>query len=189
MQRLAFYDPLTLLPNRRLFSDRTSQALALSERNSIFGMLLVIDLDNFKALNDNHGHTIGDLLLQETALRIVKSVRETDTVCRYGGDEFVVVIYPLTSDLHDSTMNAQSIARKILLTVSEPFTLQSKHHLDNPVQHSCTVSIGGILFFGNKTLEDQLFFEADKAMYRSKELGRNQIRFANPIFEEQIKSA
>jgi PAS domain S-box-containing protein len=98
IRQLAFFDPLTRLPNRRLFNDRLAHALAHSERNKFYGSLVVLDLDNFKPLNDTHGHAAGDLLLQQAARRISACVRETDAVARFGGDEFVIICGPLVGD-------------------------------------------------------------------------------------------
>ncbi len=112
VRQLAFYDPLTMLANRHLLNDRLSQAMAASKRKAFYGALMFLDLDNFKPINDIHGHTAGDLLLIEVAQRLQKCVREMDTVARFGGDEFIIVLSELTTDETESYKQAQLIAEK-----------------------------------------------------------------------------
>lgn len=176
IEQLAFYDTLTHLPNRRLFSDHLSQAIAFNKRSGHFGGLLFLDLDNFKPLNDKHGHPVGDLLLIEVALRIEASIRESDIVARFGGDEFVVLLHDLGSDSITSTDYAIAIAEKIRLSLSEPYLLHINNDTNNNriVKHHATSSIG-ITLFGSDVDEHTLISQADSAMYQSKEAGRNTI--------------
>ena len=179
VRQLAFYDPLTSLPNRRLLSDRLSQTMAASKRGGCYCALLFLDLDNFKPLNDQHGHRVGDLLLMEVADRIRSCVREIDTVARLGGDEFVVVISDISDDKLQSTTQAKIVAEKILSLLSEPYLLKVQHHgeTEKIVEHHCSVSIGIALFLNHEISEKDLLACADKAMYQAKLAGRNTIRF------------
>ena len=179
LRQLAFYDTLTGLPNRRLLNDRLHQAVAASARSGCYGALIFIDLDNFKPLNDVHGHEVGDLLLIEAAHRLKGCVREVDTVARFGGDEFVVVISELDVDKTESRSSAESVAEKIRSTLSIPFVLKIKRDgsADQPVEHHCTASIGIVLFVNHEGTLDDILRWADAAMYQAKEAGRNLIRF------------
>jgi len=179
VRQLAFYDPLTNLPNRRLLSDRLSQTMAASKRSGCYGALLFLDLDNFKPLNDQHGHRVGDLLLMEVADRIRSCIREIDTVARLGGDEFVVVISDVCADKPQSSTQANLVAEKILLSLAEPYLLKVQHHgeTEKIVEHHCSVSIGIALFLNHEISEKDLLACADKAMYQAKLAGRNTIRF------------
>ena len=145
IQNLAFHDALTKLPNRRLLNDRLHQAMAASKRSATFFALMFLDLDNFKPLNDQHGHDVGDLLLVEAAHRLQCCVREVDTVSRFGGDEFVVLLSDLPTDEPTSTTQAQRIAEKIRSALSQPYRLTCKRdgQGDTLIEHHCTVSIGG----------------------------------------------
>ncbi|MFA6144961.1 MAG: diguanylate cyclase [Sulfurimonas sp.] len=173
LQALAFYDALTNLPNRRLLADRLSQAQVISKRSGCYGSVLFMDLDNFKPLNDTYGHTIGDLLLVEVAHRLKTCVRERDTVARFGGDEFIVLLSELSSDKETSKGQAIVIAEKIRHLLSHPYLL--KISSDTIVEHHCTASIGLTLFLGNDATEDEIFSQADNAMYQAKEQGRNTV--------------
>lgn len=179
LHQLAFYDPLTQLPNRRLLSDRLCQTMAASKRNVRYGALMFLDLDNFKPLNDTHGHVAGDLLLIEVADRLQNCVREIDTVARFGGDEFVVILSDLNADKAESTSQAEIVAEKIRNTLSEPYLLTIKHGgmADGTVEHHCTVSIGAVVFIGHEASQDDIFKWADAAMYQAKKAGRNLISF------------
>jgi len=179
VRQLAFYDPLTQLPNRRLLNDRLSQTMSAGKRNRLYGALMFLDLDNFKPINDAHGHGVGDLLLIEAASRLKSCVREMDTVARFGGDEFVVMLSELDVDKAESNSQASLVAEKIRTTISEPYLLTIKHEgqANTIVEHHCTVSIGVIVFIGNEVSQDDLIERADAAMYQAKEGGRNQIRF------------
>ena len=179
VQLLAFYDPLSKLPNRRLLNDRLSQTMAASKRSGCYGALMFLDLDNFKPLNDAHGHVAGDLLLVAAADRLKSCVRQIDTVARFGGDEFVVVISELDPDRTESAAQAALIAEKIRGTLSEPYLLTLKHEgaADLTVEHRCTASIGIALFIGHEASQGNILKWADKAMYQAKEAGRNTTRF------------
>ncbi|OYU42032.1 MAG: hypothetical protein CFE44_26350 [Burkholderiales bacterium PBB4] len=171
VNRLAFYDTLTHLPNRRLLEDRLTQAMSASHRSNRYGALLFLDLDNFKPLNDTHGHGVGDLLLIEVASRLKNCIREADTVARFGGDEFVVLLCDLDHDRDEAIAQAGSIAEKIRQSLSMPYWL------DDSIEHRCTASIGANLFKGCEISEKDIISAADAAMYQAKENGRNTIRF------------
>ena len=181
VRQLAFHDTLTQLPNRRLFNDRLSQAMAASKRSACYGALMFLDLDNFKPLNDLHGHVVGDLLLIEAADRLKSCVREIDTVARFGGDEFVVLLGDLNADKAESTSQAETVAEKIRVTLSAPYLLTIKHEGkgDTTVEHRCTVSIGVALFINHEASQEDILKWADAAMYQAKEAGRNLIRFSD----------
>lgn len=176
---LAFYDALTQLPNRRLLNDRLGQAMAASKRSGRYGALMFLDLDDFKPLNDTHGHSVGDLLLIEAARRISSCVRETDTVTRFGGDEFVVMLSELDQDRAESIAQAGIVAEKIRSTLAAPYllTIQQEGKVKNSVEHHCTSSIGVVMFLNHATSVDDIIKSADKAMYQAKDSGRNLIRF------------
>ena len=176
---LAFYDTLTQLPNRRLFNDRLGQALAASKRSGRYGALMFLDLDNFKSLNDTHGHGAGDLLLIEVAHRINSCVRETDTVSRFGGDEYAVVISELNSDKDKSIAEAGIVAEKIRVILAEPYllTVPQEGKAECAVEHHCTSSIGVVLFYNHEADSEAVLKCADIAMYQAKEAGRNLVRF------------
>lgn len=176
-QQLAFFDVLTGLSNRRMFSDRLSQAMAVSKRSGFYGAVMFLDLDNFKSLNDLHGHNIGDLLLIEVAKRLRTCLREIDIVARFGGDEFVVMLSELHTKKEHATKLASDVAEKIRISLGEPYVLSIR--VDGGithVEHHFTASIGVVLFIGNAASEDELLFQGDKAMYKAKDAGRNVIR-------------
>jgi diguanylate cyclase (GGDEF)-like protein len=179
VEHLAFYDSLTDLPNRRLLIDRLSQTLAAQRRHLWFGAIIFIDLDNFKQLNDRHGHAAGDLLLIQTADRLRGCVREMDTVARFGGDEFVVMINELETDGARSRLLAGSIAEKIRIVLSQPFVLnvQEFGKAEIAVEHLCSASIGVAVFNSDAGNEDVVLNWADHAMYRAKEAGKNTVCF------------
>jgi len=179
VRQLAFYDPLTELPNRRLLNDRLTQALAESKRSGRYGALLFLDLDNFKALNDSQGHAVGDLLLMQAAQRMKGCVREVDTVARMGGDEFVVMLDDLTADKTESTAQAGMIAEKIRSAVAAPYLLMVKRdgQADTVIEHQCSASIGVVVFIHHEGSQDDFFRWADTAMYQAKDAGSNLIRF------------
>lgn len=180
VRQLAFYDTLTNLPNRRLLNDRLSQAMTASKRSGCYGALMFLDLDNFKPINDTHGHVVGDLLLIEAADRLKSCVREMDTVARFGGDEFVVMLSDLNADKAESTSQAEIVAEKIHIALSGSYLLTIKHEgkTDTTVEHHCTASIGVTLFNNNQEAsQDEILKWADAAMYQAKEAGRNLIRF------------
>ena len=179
IQQLAFYDMLTKLPNRRLLNDRLSQIMVASKRSGCHGAVMFLDLDNFKPLNDLHGHVIGDLLLIEAADRLKGCVREIDTVARFGGDEFVVVISELYTDQAESTAQAAIVAEKIRTVLSAPYclTINCQGMPEISIEHRCTVSIGVVVFINHQGSQDEVLKWADDAMYQAKEAGRNSIRF------------
>lgn len=179
VHQLAFYDALTKLPNRRLLNDRLNQAIAASKRSNSYAALMFLDLDNFKPLNDTHGHEVGDMLLMEAANRLTRCIREMDTVARFGGDEFVVMLSELGADNAISSAQAAIIAEKIRAALSDPynFTISHADQPDTHVEHLCTASIGVIMFNGSEGSQDDFMKWADAAMYEAKEAGRNQIRF------------
>ena len=179
IHRLAFYDALTKLPNRLTLNDRLQQAMAASKRSGQYGALMFIDLDNFKSLNDAHGHVVGDQLLVQAGQRISDCVREIDTVARFGGDEFVVVLGELDVDLGKSVIDAGIIAEKIRATIAQAYVLEktSKDAASQTVNHRCTASIGVILFMNHDQSEEEVLKLADIAMYRAKDRGRDGIYF------------
>ena len=178
IRNLAFYDALTQLPNRRLLNDRMGTAMAASKRSGHYGALMFLDLDNFKPLNDTHGHDMGDFLLVEAARRISSCVREVDTVARFGGDEFVVMLSELDADKAESTAQASIVAEKIRAILAEPYVLklQQADNAETAIEHHCAASIGVVVFNSEASAEDILKW-ADMAMYQAKEGGRNLVRF------------
>jgi diguanylate cyclase (GGDEF)-like protein/PAS domain S-box-containing protein len=171
----AFYDHLTQLPNRRLLNDRLEQAMSVSKRSGYYGAVLFLDLDNFKILNDTQGHDVGDLLLIEAAQRINGCVREIDTVARFGGDEFVVIIGNLDSDKKAASEKAYIVAEKIRSSLAAPYLLILKQAA--VVKHYSTASIGIVLFINHDSSKEDILKWADIAMYEAKAGGRNQIHF------------
>ena len=173
VQHLAYYDSLTQLPNRSLFMDRLQQSLSLSTRHNYSGAILYLDLDRFKNINDSLGHSVGDALLQELAVRLDKCVRNEDTVARLGGDEFVVLLTDIGTDQKQVAKEAHLVADKILASLSEPYFVEN-HELQ------IAPSIGIALFpEENNTVED-VIKHADTAMYRAKAAGRDAIQFFQP---------
>jgi diguanylate cyclase (GGDEF)-like protein/PAS domain S-box-containing protein len=180
IQQLAFYDAMTHLPNRQLLIDRLEQRIVSSARTHHAGAVLFIDLDNFKSLNDTHGHEVGDLLLKEVACRLVGCVRDTDTVSRLGGDEFVVIIDELDEDLQLAAMQASAVCEKVLNSFKEPFKLNQYVHHSSP-------SIGVTLFnHESPATVDELLRRADLAMYKAKNSGRNTYRFFDPQMQAVV---
>ncbi len=175
---LAFYDPLTGLPNRRLLTDRLQLALASSTRSGYEGALLLIDLDYFKTLNDTLGHDKGDMLLVQTAERISHCVREEDTVARLGGDEFVVMLKGLSAERLEAARQTKTVATKILDAISRPHDLDGQEYLGS-------ASIGITLFSADDNLEE-LMKRADMAMYNAKAAGRNGLCFFDPAMQAEI---
>lgn len=179
IRQLAFYDTLTNLPNRRLLNDRLAHSMAASKRTENYGAVMFLDLDNFKPLNDQRGHVVGDLLLIEAANRLRSCVREIDTVARFGGDEFVVILTALNEDKAAATLQAQHVAEKILVSLSAPYLL-SVNPPGQPasmIEHRCTASIGVVMFINHEGSQDDILKWADAAMYQAKDMGRNSIRF------------
>ena len=179
IQNLAFYDPLTQLPNRRLLLDRLQQALASSARSDRTGALLFIDLDNFKLLNDTLGHDKGDLLLQQVARRLTQCVREGDSVARLGGDEFLLVLEELSGNATEAATQVKAIGEKILDALNRPYNLDGHDYHNTP-------SIGVTLFSDHLCSVDELMKHADLAMYEAKKAGRNTLRFFDPRMQATI---
>jgi diguanylate cyclase (GGDEF)-like protein len=179
VHQMAFLDPLTRLPNRRLFSDRLSQAMAASSRSACYGALMFLDLDHFKPLNDAYGHDVGDLLLIQVADRLKSCVREMDTVARFGGDEFVVMLGQLDLDEAESISQVETIAEKLRAALAEPYILNIAHirNADTSVEYRCTASIGVALFNDQEATQSGILRRADMAMYQAKHAGGNQVRF------------
>jgi diguanylate cyclase (GGDEF)-like protein/PAS domain S-box-containing protein len=179
IHQLAYYDPLTKLPNRRLLLEHLHAALASSERRKDCGALLFVDVDNFKDLNDTLGHHVGDILLQQMAQRLGSCTRSQDTVARQGGDEFVVMLQSLGEHLDESVLQARQVAEKIVLRLSEPYHLEGK-------EFKSSVSLGVAMFSGDVIGQDELLKQADLAMYRSKADGRNRVSFFDPQMQAQV---
>jgi diguanylate cyclase (GGDEF)-like protein/PAS domain S-box-containing protein len=179
IHRLAYYDLLTQLPNRRMLLDRLRQALAASSRSNHYGALLFLDLDNFKNLNDTRGHHVGDLLLVEIANRLNANVREGDTVTRLGGDEFVLMLENLSDNIQEAAIQAGLIGEKIRNAVAVPYVAQG-------LELWATASIGISLFYGHKASVDELLKYSDFAMYHAKKEGRNNVRFFDPEMQATL---
>jgi diguanylate cyclase (GGDEF)-like protein/PAS domain S-box-containing protein len=173
---LAYFDPLTGLPNRRFLIEELDKTLARGTRSGQYGALLFIDLDNFKLLNDTMGHDVGDMLLRQVAQRLRQALRDSDQLARLGGDEFVVVLENLGASALEATPHADHVARKILALLAEPYELPG-----NPSPR--TPSIGITLFDGSAGGIDALLRQADLAMYRAKADGRNTARFFDPSMQ------
>jgi len=180
IRELAFYDPLTGLPNRRLLKDRLHQALAGCSRNERNGAVLFIDLDNFKIINDTRGHEVGDLLLKGVAQRATDCIRGIDTVARIGGDEFVVVLTELSGISEEAAAQARLVGEKLITVIGERYTISGEDFL-------CTPSIGITLFDETAGSIDELMRQADIAMYKAKASGRNTLRFFDPELQAIIK--
>jgi diguanylate cyclase (GGDEF)-like protein len=159
--------------------ERLTQAMSASKRNSRHGTLMFLDLDEFKSLNDAHGHGTGDRLLVEVANRLRDCVREIDTVARFGGDEFVVLLSDLSTDKDEAISQAGAVAEKIRLGLSVPYLLHimQMNQPDATIEHHCSASIGVVVFNGNEASQNDVIDNADSAMYQAKEDGRNLIRF------------
>ena len=179
IHQLAFYDPLTKLPNRRLLLDRLQQAVAASVRNGRHGALLFLDMDHFKTINDTQGHVMGDQLLIEVARRLQTCVRESDSVARLGGDEFVVVLEELSSDATEAASETELVAEKIRSELEQLYSL-------NDFECLSTASIGVSLFRGYPESVEDLLMHADVAMYQAKSAGRNAIRFFDPAMQTAL---
>ena len=176
---LAFYDALTQLPNRRLLVDRLQQVLVNGARSGLTTAVLFVDLDNFKTLNDTRGHEVGDLLLKDVAQRLRSCVREQDTVARLGGDEFVVVLQNLSSDAPEAAAQARTLGELILAQLRQPYELAGH-------EHHFTASIGVTLLNHQRDSVDEVLKQADMAMYRAKDAGRNTLRFFDPDMQQAV---
>jgi diguanylate cyclase (GGDEF)-like protein/PAS domain S-box-containing protein len=175
--KLAFHDPLTHLPNRRLLQDRLQQAIAGSIRSQRYGAVIFIDLDHFKTLNDTLGHNFGDMLLIEVANRLQGCVREGDTVTRLAGDEFVVMLEDLSEDAKQAAKEAKMVGKKISTKVNQPYFLQD-------IEYSMSSSVGITLFNDNSHSVEDLLAQADMAMYEAKAAGRNTLRVFSPTMQK-----
>lgn len=178
--QLAFFDPLTDLPNRRLLMDRLRHILSARDTNAGHATLLFIDIDNFKTLNDIKGHDVGDLLLIEIALRLRSYAREGDTVARLGGDEFVVMLEGLSPEPDHAAAQAKAAGEKILQSLNRPFQLN-----DFEYHSSCSI---GISLFSKDVSADELLKQADTAMYEAKAAGRNALRFFDPVMQAALEA-
>jgi len=176
---LAFYDALTQLPNRRLLVDRLQQVLVNGARSGMTTAVLFVDLDNFKTLNDTRGHEVGDLLLKEVAQRLRGCVREQDTVARLGGDEFVVVLQNLSSDPTEAAAQTRTLGELILAQLRQPYDLAGH-------EHHFSASIGATLLRHHRDSVDEVLKQADMAMYRAKDAGRNTLRFFDPDMQQAV---
>ncbi|MGK2952393.1 MAG: EAL domain-containing protein, partial [Thiobacillus sp.] len=179
IERLAYHDALTGLPNRLLFLDRLTQTLAAARRNRRCGAVLFVDLDHFKRINDVHGHATGDVVLCEVAQRLEYYLRQEDTVARLGGDEFVILLPDLAANLDDAGALVMAVAEKIRGALEAPVTLDGHEYVSG-------ASIGITLFPKNTESVDDLMREADTAMYRAKELGRNALSYFEPTMQEAV---
>jgi diguanylate cyclase (GGDEF)-like protein/PAS domain S-box-containing protein len=181
IRQLAFFDPLTHLPNRRLLLDRLRHVIDGAARNGKFSALMFIDLDNFKLLNDTLGHDQGDRLLQQVAQRLPGCVRAGDTVARLGGDEFVVMLEELSADSKAAALHAQAIGEDILVELNRPYQLAGR-------SCRCTPSIGVTMFSDHHVSVDDLLKRADLAMYQAKAQGRNTLRFFEPSMQTLVNA-
>jgi diguanylate cyclase (GGDEF)-like protein/PAS domain S-box-containing protein len=179
IKQLAYYDPLTALPNRRLLLDRLQQALAASTRSKKYGALLFIDLDNFKSLNDHLGHDMGDILLQQVAKRLIDCVREGDTVSRQGGDEFVIMLEELSENIEEAAVKAKTTGEKIIASLNKAYQLANHEYRNTP-------SIGITLFVNHQHEIRTLLKRADIAMYGAKAAGRNTLRFFDQDMQDAV---
>ena len=180
VRQLAYYDALTGLANRLLLKDRLIQAMLAGKRKGRYSAVLFMDLDNFKPVNDKYGHGAGDLLLVEAARRLKSCVREIDTVARFGGDEFVVLLDDLSPEKAQAQGQASLLAQKTRSLLADPYVITLNSDATRPeqtIEHRCTASIGIALFLGMENSEDEVLKRADVAMYEAKDAGRNLVRF------------
>ncbi len=181
INQLAFYDPLTGLPNRRLLLDRLHQAMAKHARGLQQGALLFIDLDNFKDLNDTLGHDMGDQLLQQVAERLSNHVRAQDTLARLGGDEFVLMLEGLNLNPAQAGQQVENVGKKINAALAAPYALKGRSHIS-------TASIGIALFPSERSTVDEVLKRADMAMYQAKAAGRNALCFFDPKMQAEVNA-
>ena len=181
IRQLAYYDPLTSLPNRRLLMDRLQQALATSARHHRSGALLLLDIDNFKTLNETRGHDSGDTLLRQVAHRLLSCVHEDDTVARQGGDEFVVVLEDLGDNPEEAAARAEEAGQRILAALREPYLI-------NAAEHHSSLSMGVTIFSDMRETVDELLKRADLALYQAKDAGRDTLRFYDPKMQAAVSA-
>ncbi len=179
---LAFHDTLTHLPNRRLLADRLGQAMASGKRSQKWSALLVLDLDNFKWVNDHNGHATGDALLQQVAARLTETLRESDTVARVGGDEFVVILRGLDRDPRQAAKRAETLSEAICERLAQPYRLiiRPGREREATLVYSGSASVGVTLFRGRESTQDELLTRSDKAMYEAKRLGGGRVVLHQP---------
>jgi len=180
IHKLAFYDHLCKLPNRRLLFDRLQQAVTVSVRKKTCGAVLFIDLDNFKVLNDTRGHDFGDLLLVEVAQRLRTCIRQSDTLARLGGDEFVILLEDLSMDTSVAALQAREVGEKVLKVLTKSYMLKD-------IETYSTASIGVAIFSNYKDSLENMIRQADTAMYEAKRSGRNALRFFDPAMQEELE--
>lgn len=178
IHRLAFYDPLTELPNRRLYSEKIKKSISLCQRLKVYGALMFIDLDRFKTINDSLGHSIGDKLLVAVSKRLSSVLREEDFLARLGGDEFLLITTELGINLSNAVKNAEKFAQKVIAMFDKPFSIDG-HELNT------SPSIGVAIFPNEEDNEEDLLRQADNAMYLAKKMGRNTVRFFNPSLQAE----
>ncbi|MDO9270069.1 MAG: EAL domain-containing protein [Methylobacter sp.] len=181
IHRLAFYDPLTDLPNRRWLNDRLELAIFVNARSRHYAAIMMIDLDNFKAINDTKGYGIGDQLLTEVAQRLKACVRQGDTLVRLGGDEFVIMLENLDMEENKAAAQAQGVGEKVLKAINQPYLLDGhKHHT--------SASVGISLFINYEATSEEILKRADAAMYQAKNAGRNTLLFFDPDMQASLES-
>lgn len=185
IENLAFYDSLTQLPNRSLLKDRLRESILLHSQRNLYGAVLFLDMDRFKLLNDTYGHQVGDQLLVEVATRIKRQLRAEDTVSRFGGDEFIVVLHQLNDDAATAAEHAKQTAEQIRESLSEVFHL---HHdnVKNVIDYFITVSIGGVVFKSQDADANALIQMADMALYKVKKDGRNDSVIFGPEMQKEL---
>ncbi|MDD2881462.1 MAG: EAL domain-containing protein [Rhodoferax sp.] len=181
IEQLAFYDHLTNLPNRLLLMERINHALSNNQRNKSYGVLLFLDLDNFKSLNDTRGHDVGDLLLKQVARRLKSSVRAHDTVARLGGDEFVILLEDLSTQPLEAAELARRIVNNLLAALGQPYVFAGQ-------THKSSASVGATLFGADTGSASDLLKQADIAMYKVKDRGRNDLCFFDPKMQADISA-
>ncbi|MDH2915503.1 MAG: EAL domain-containing protein, partial [Gallionella sp.] len=188
VRKLANFDTLTKLANRRMLNESLHKMLAATTRHHFHGALLFLDLDNFKSLNDTEGHEVGDQLLVEVARRLNLCMRESDLLARLGGDEFVVLCEGLSEDLNHAAVQANILAEKVRDALAQPYYLDHANPLfsGKQVVHHCSSSIGVTLFDGRDATADELLKRADVAMYQAKQAGRNAVRFYDPQMQADL---
>lgn len=180
INQLSFFDSLTQLPNRKLLINHLNQARLQSGRHQQFGGLLLIDLDHFKTLNDTLGHGMGDILLKQASERLIRLIREGDSIARLGGDEFVILLTNLTQDEKHAAVVCETVGKTILNELHQPYILEG-------IPYQSTASIGITLFNSDAISDDELMKQADLAMYKSKESGRNALSFFDPQMESALR--
>lgn len=186
IQNLAFFDPLTNLPNRRLLIDRLETVMAQTDRRQFHAALLFLDLDHFKVLNDSYGHHIGDRLLKDVAKRIEACVRNGDTVARFGGDEFVILLTELDEQPVKAAQQAKQVAEKVRESLGQVYFIEIDTDTSNKIEYTISASMGITIFQDHdKSLEDLLKW-SDMAMYQAKASGRNEVRLFDPEMQTQL---